>query len=464
MTGPGSLALGLLVVAAAVIAVARRLDVRLVLFVAALVLGGIAGDLGPVIRTFLVTLSSEQFIVPICSAMGFAQVLRHSGCDQHLVQLLVKPIRRVRALMIPGAVAIGCIVNISVISQASTAVAVGAVLVPLLRAARLSSTTIGAALLLGASIGGELLNPGAPEMNTVARVLKVESAECVQRVLPHLLVQFAIATSLFWIISLRAERRNRADGSDIEELPAFRVNLFKAAVPVLPLIILMIVGPPFNLLSLPQGWLVEPGRLDSLRHQMNETVGAAYDRWSRETAVLSFGSRLIGVSMLIGAVLAAFAAPGRARDSAKVYFEGAGYALTNIVSVIVAANCFGAGIKQLHLDDPIRQMIGDRPEMVWLLSGGLTLAFALLCGSGMAATQSLFEIFGFPGLGKETLLRVGAVTSVAAAAGRTMSPVAAVVLTCSKLTDSNPLAIARRVAGPLIAATATTILFAWWRG
>jgi hypothetical protein len=49
--------------------------------------------------------------------MGFAQVLRYSGCDQHLVQLLVKPIRRVRALLIPGTVAVGCIVNISVRRQ-----------------------------------------------------------------------------------------------------------------------------------------------------------------------------------------------------------------------------------------------------------------------------------------------------------------------------------------------------------
>src|SRR5262245_37503652 len=101
MTGPGAVVLGLLVVAAAVFAIARRVDVRLVLMVAAFALGGIAGDLGPVVRTFLTTLSSEQFIVPICSAMGFAQVLRHAGCDQHLVQLLVKPIRRVRALLIP---------------------------------------------------------------------------------------------------------------------------------------------------------------------------------------------------------------------------------------------------------------------------------------------------------------------------------------------------------------------------
>ena len=51
--------------------------------------------------------SNEKFVVPICCAMGFAYVLRHTGCDQHLVQLLVKPVRRVRILLLPGTVLIG---------------------------------------------------------------------------------------------------------------------------------------------------------------------------------------------------------------------------------------------------------------------------------------------------------------------------------------------------------------------
>lgn len=466
MPAPWSLVLGCLVVAAAVVGVARRIDVRLVLFLAACALGAIAGDFGPIIRTFISTFSSEQFIVPICSAMGFAQVLRHSGCDQHLVQLLVKPIRRFRVLLIPGAVVVGCIVNISVISQASTAVAVGAVLVPLLRAARLSNTTIGATLLLGSSIGGELLNPGAPEMNTVARVLKTESAECIERVLPLLLVQVGVATAVFWWMSVRSERRDplSADSSSNEELPVFHVNLFKAAVPIIPLALLMVVGPPFNLVSIPKHWLVDPSRLAAMRPEMNDVVGAAYDQWVRETQTASFSSRLIGVSMLIGAILAALASPSRAAATAKVYFEGAGFAFTNIVSLIVVAACFGAGIKLLHLDAPIRDLIGQRPDLVWPLAGTTTLAFAVLSGSGMAATQSLFEIFALRALGTETLLRVGALTSIAAAAGRTMSPVAAVVLTCGKLTDSEPLAIARRVAVPLLIATAATMTVAWWRG
>src|SRR5688500_13870228 len=120
----------LLVIAAAVVAVARQVDVRLVLALAALALGLLAGKPWEVVRTFLATFSSEQFVVPICSAMGFAYVLRHTGCDQHLVRLLVGPVRRVRPVLVPGAVLVGFAVNIPIISQTSTAVAVGPVLLP----------------------------------------------------------------------------------------------------------------------------------------------------------------------------------------------------------------------------------------------------------------------------------------------------------------------------------------------
>jgi DcuC family C4-dicarboxylate transporter len=441
--------LGLAVVAVAIVLVARKIDVRLVLFLGALALGGLAGDVTPIVRIFLQTLSNEQFVLPICTAMGFAQVLRHSGCDQHLIHLLVRPIRTVRPLLIPGAVLIGFIVNASVISQASTAVAVGTVLVPLLRSARLTPVTIGSALLLGSSLGGELVNPGAPELNTVASEVKrvtgvkeFDSTMVVEHVWPLLLVQLAIATGLFWLISARADRQAAPD-EPIEETATeskFRINLFKAVVPVVPLVLLMTIGPPLELLTIPRRWLVVQG-------QGGE-----------------FGTRLIGASMLFGTALAALASPRKATDAARVFFEGAGLALTRIVSVIVTAQCFGEGIKQLHLEQPIRELIAVRPELVWLVSAGVTLAFAALCGSGMAATQTLYGLYINSEMSLGLMLPVGAVTSIAAAAGRTMTPVAAVVLTSAELADSKPLTIARRVVAPLLAATVITVLVAWYRG
>jgi DcuC family C4-dicarboxylate transporter len=79
----------------------------------------------------------------------------------------------------------------------------------------------------------------------------------------------------------------------------------------------------------------------------------------------------------------------------------------------------------------------------------------------MASTQSLFPFFAEPALrlGIDPAL-VGAVVSLASAAGRTMSPVAAVTLMTATLTGTNPLELARRVALPLLAGTTAVVLAA----
>src|SRR5205085_5218507 len=171
-------------------------DVRLVLLAAALTIAAGSGldqepanwyrPLAAVVREFLGTFSNEKFVVPICSAMGFAYVLRHTGCERHLVLLLVKPLRRVRWLLVPGVVVVGFLVNVPVISQSSTAVCIGPVVVPLMRAAGYSMPTVGACLLLGASVGGELLNPGAPELLTVEAATHVSTIRQAGEYLPPL--------------------------------------------------------------------------------------------------------------------------------------------------------------------------------------------------------------------------------------------------------------------------------------
>jgi DcuC family C4-dicarboxylate transporter len=197
--------LGVIVVAIAV--VFRGVDVRLVLLLAAFALGCLAGHPEVIVQQFLATLVNEQFVIPLGCCLGFVYVLRHTGCDEHLVHLLVRPIQRVRPLLIPGTVFIGALVNIPVISQTSTAALVGTVLVPLLRAARISPVTVGSALLLGTSIGGEILNPGAPEVRTISQAADVEMTphNWVSRTLPLLLIELTVATAVFWLLSLRAE-------------------------------------------------------------------------------------------------------------------------------------------------------------------------------------------------------------------------------------------------------------------
>jgi DcuC family C4-dicarboxylate transporter len=472
-----TLALGILVIFLAVLAVYRRVDVRLALLGAALALGILGGRPTEVVITFLKTFSNERFVVPICTAMGFAYVLRHTGCDKHLVHLLLRPVRRVQVLLVPGTIAVGFLVNIPIVSQTSTAVTLGAVVIPLLLAARVPPLTVGAALLLGSSVGGELLNPGAPELRTIvessenaAEKLKQPSprltgAVCVERIAPLNFLGLGVATAVFWGLSGRRREQDTASGQEHspgdalpqekehEQEPAaapppeFKVNPVRAFIPLVPLVLLFLTAPPLRLIQPPAEWLLEPA-------QLRRTADGELSPEARGL----FDSRLIGTAMLIGVAAASLAVPGKALRTAGSFFEGAGYGFTHIISLIVAANCFGEGVKAIGLADLLGQLIEQAPWLLLPAAGALPLGFAVLSGSGMASTQSLFPLFAEPALrrGIDPDL-AGAVVALASAAGRTLSPVSAVTLMCGELTGTNPLELARRVAVPLLAAVAAVV-------
>src|SRR5262249_4087166 len=253
----------LVVVVAAVVLVVRGWDVRLVLLASALLIALAAGvghgadwwkPLAAVVREILGIFSDEKFVVPLCSAMGFAYVMRHTGCERHLVLLLVEPLRHVRWLLVPGVIVVGFLVNIPVISQTSTAVCIGPVVVPLMRAAGYSMPTIGACLLLGTSVGGELLNPGAPELLTVYDKTGVSTTRQAGEYLPPLVfTQLAVSVVVVWLISVwwerAASRAGHGTGSGETNPPVNtggspdeRINLLKAIVPVVPIALLFASG------------------------------------------------------------------------------------------------------------------------------------------------------------------------------------------------------------------------------
>jgi DcuC family C4-dicarboxylate transporter len=452
---------GLVVIAVAIVAIVRRVDVRLVLLLAAFVLGCLAGHLEEVAQKFLTTLVSEQFALPIGCCLGFVYVLRQTGCDERLVRLLVRPIERVRLLLIPGTVLIGAFVNIPVISQTSTAALVGTVLVPLLRAARISPITLGSALLLGCSLGGEILNPGAPEVRTVSLASEVALTphDWAVRVLPLFLIELAVATAVFWLLSLRAESNRSRDrkGAEIDPLPdgraptlpssnlgegrvadAFHINPLKAAIPFVPITLLFLTAlpEPFRLFHVPVGWLVDMKHFQGTESQLQS----------------SFDCRLIGAAMLIGAAAAALTDRKQIHRTALTFFEGVGFAFANIISLIVAASCFGEGVRQIGLAALLGRALETWPSFLVPAAIALPTAFALLCGSGMATTQSLFGFFVEPARFLHyDPLRLGALVSLASAAGRTLSPVAAVTLMCASLAEVSPFPLVRRLLIPVLA-------------
>jgi DcuC family C4-dicarboxylate transporter len=441
---------GLVVIAVAIAVIVRGVDVRLVLLLAALALGCLAAHPEVIAQKFLVTLVNEQFVIPIGCCIGFVYVLRQTGCDEHLVHLLVRPIQRVRPLLIPGTVLIGALVNVPVISQTSTAVLVGTVLVPLLRAARISPVTVGSALLLGTSVGGEILNPGAPEVRTVSQASEVALTpqNWVARALPLLAVELTVATTVFWLCSLRVESKLNCDrkGAEGSPLPyghgsdkdTFQINPLKAAIPFVPITLLFLTAlpEPFRLFHVPMEWLV-----DVKHHQGDPSQLRS-----------SFDCRLIGSAMLVGVVAAALMDRRKLHRTALTFFEGVGFAFAQIISLIVAASCFGEGVKLIGLAELLGRALETWPTLLTPAAVALPMSFAALCGSGMATTQSLFGFFVEPAHYLHyDLLRLGAVVSFSSAAGRTMSPVAAVTLMCASLAEVNPIRLVKRVVVPLLA-------------
>jgi DcuC family C4-dicarboxylate transporter len=290
-----------------------------------------------------------------------------------------------------------------------------------------------------------LFNPGAPELNTVAKPTGTSPSVLAREHLPWVVVpQLAVGTLVFWALS-RWWWKSEGPPANAAATPVGRINWLKAAVPLVPLVLLMLSGPPLNLLTIPDPWLAEADPA---------LPSAAAEKAVRKMA----NGRLVGLAMVIGSIVAAATSPKQASGAAKAFFEGAGYGFANIVSLIIVAVAFGTAVEKAGFKDLIGQWVTAAPWLLVPLAVLLPWAFAVASGSGMASTASLYEFFyradAPPGANED----VGALVSIGSAAGRTMSPVAAVAVMCGRLTDTTPWALAGRVAVPLLAGLAVVIV------
>src|SRR4051794_38640874 len=190
------LLLSLLVIAGAIYLLARRVEVRLVLLGAGLLLSVLAWKPLLIPDTFTRAMVAGM-VAPICTAMGFATVLSATGCDRHLVHLLLAPIRRARWLVVPGGIVTAYLINMAVRSKPSRAAGGGPILGPLRAAAGGAREIGGAALVLGAFFGGALLNPAAQDVRARAGVATLPAPALSARVIPAGLAGLLVAAVTF---------------------------------------------------------------------------------------------------------------------------------------------------------------------------------------------------------------------------------------------------------------------------
>jgi C4-dicarboxylate transporter, DcuC family len=453
----------------------RRADVRLVLLLCAAAMFAIRAT-QPAVGGARLNAFSQFFIefanglvyapavVPICSAMGFAYVCKLTGCDAHLVHFLCTPLRYVRWLLIPGGIAVSYFVNSAIVSQTSTVSVVGPVLIPLLVGAGISGQTAGALLLLGGSMGGELLNPAAVEIAAVKNVTNQDTISIIRQILPYNLLACGTAMLVFWMMALRHEQKFHAaaqvaeleDANETiapgsiaaslanagEATAITKVNPFKALIPLIPIILLIFVKPH---VEMPE--FLRPSDKNKIAEQA--TIAAA---------------------MLIGVVCAALTAPNRISQTAAAFFEGAGFAYAHVISVIAAAMTFAASIQVNGLIDVMAKSVQNAPTMVIFASVVVPWVMAAITGTAVGSAPAVISIL-LP-VAMKTVnasratshgVRIGGVNAIAAQFGRTTSPVAPVVIVCATLAHSRPVTLVKRIIIPLMAGGLVLFLAALFR-
>lgn len=428
------LVLALLIILATVVAMVRRVEVRFVLLAAGFLMSLLAGNPLAIADTFTRGMVTAM-VAPICAAMGFAAVMSATGCDTHLVHMLLAPVRAFRFIVLPGGILVAYVVNMAVPSQTSTAAALGPILVPLLMASGYSAAVSGAALILGASFGGDLLNPGAQDVQAIAGVVSLAAPELSARVIPAGVAGAVVAAIVFALL-------NRADNSSGNGAPLvhapqengtpFKLNPLRALIPLVPIALLLLGYGGVPLLA----WLLEPPKGDEWRSLANALPVAR--------------------AMLIGTLLAVAVAFREIQKLTKSFFEGMGAAYGSIISLTITAQCFGAGIAAIGVSEALLSAARATGALT-VLSAAFPWALSTLSGSGSGPILAFAQAFlSQLGPGQETL-PLAALACFGGAFGRTMSPVSAVVVYSAGLVGLSPIVLIRRFLPALAAGAAVSI-------
>ena len=427
-----TIVLAVVVIAAAVYFLVKGYDVRLVLFGAGLALCSLALDPLKVFDRFRDSMVDRDYVTPICTAMAFSSVLSAAGCDREMVRLLLRPLRRVKWALIPGGCLVGFLTNSAITSQTGAAAAVGPILVPLLMAAGIRPAVAGACLVLGCSAGGNLLNPAEPDFLAIKRNTGVLHDAVLRAIVLPEILSFAVAVAVFTFLFRPKKAEELAP--EAAAVPAVQeppIDLVKALLPPLPVVLLMALMPKINA----QPWLYL-----SKRYPDGFPISHA---------------------MILCTILALLINRKEISAQARTFFDGMGKAYANIISLIITGRCFIVGIEAVGLIKTLIGVISGQGFWSKAATAAFPWALAVLSGSGIAPCVSFCDAI-LPSVAKTDpggAVQLGVLAAVASQFGRTMSPVAAVVMFSSTLVKVSPIEIAKRTGPPLLVGGVMLLIF-----
>lgn len=413
---------------ATIILLIKRYDTRTTLIGAGILLCMISLSPMDAFDAFTKRMTTAGLIESICASMGFAYVMKYTGCDLCLVRLLTRGLSHIGLLLIPAAVAITFVICIAIPSAAGVSAAVGATLIPLLIAARIHPAIAGGAVLSGTL--GAYLNPGVAHNAFISGISHTPLMDFVFYHAPYTIACGVIcAVSLMVVaifmkdLSYTAETNSAASATGQAGNEQTRNILFylQTIAPFLPVLLLVLSG-----------------------------IGC-------------FGDIKMNVpaAMIIGSIYALIITRANSGLLTKSFFDGMGSAYANILGIIIAAAVFIEGLNAAGIIQAFINLLTSYPEFArW---GGTLGPFfmGMITGTGDATAFAFNEAvtphaakFGFE------VNQLGAGVMLSSALGRNMSPLAGAAIVCAGLAGVSPLEIVKRTApGAILSVLFVAIFF-----
>lgn len=413
------LIVGVIVVLLAVYLLIKRYESRMVLIGAGLVMATLAGKPLDAFESFATSMIHKELIQTICPVMGFAYAMAITGCDRHLISLVAGALKKVRPLLIPGAVLGTFVINISLPSAAGTGAAVGAIFIPLLISCGVHPATAAAAVLAGTF--GSNLSPGLPHNPFVANLANTDVMSVIAvHAKTDIICGLIAAAGLFLMDKVFKKDKAVAEVSVAAAAEIDKTNLLYAVVPIIPIVLLI--------------------------------LGAVHVAPVLEKIT-------VASSMLIGVLISIVVTRKNPAVVCKEFFKGMGYSYGAIIGIIVAAYVFVAGMTSCGLIDALISYMVSSESLAKYAAVFGPFLLAVISGTGNAAAFA-FNTAVTPHaaqFGME-VVNMGSLATLGGVFGRTMSPIAGVTIVCATMAGANPLDVAKRNVPAMIIAAFVAIV------
>ncbi|HCR9768769.1 TPA: C4-dicarboxylate transporter DcuC [Citrobacter koseri] len=368
----------------------------------------------------------------IMAAGGFASYMDHIKASNAMVNMCIRPLQVIKAPYLILALGYICaqLLHVAISSAAGLAMLLLVTFFPVL--VRLGVSKASAAAMIGLCAFMDL-GPAVGTANLAAKHAGMESAIYFAHYqMPvAVVVMLAVAVVIFFTAKYFDKKDGFVPGTEEvaeAEEEGRKVPAIYALLPVLPVILVLVFSP------------------------------------------LAIASIKIDVvtAMILGAVVAFFFELFTTRDfracckGLQVFFKGMGSMFTSIVSLLVCADIYAQGLQKIGAVDYLLQSVqsaGLGFTSMTLVMTALVGVTAVLTGSGVAA------FFSFSGLAPSIAAKFGenAVNMILpmqlmAGMGRSISPVAGIIIAVSKAGECSPFMIVRRTLLPALAGIAAMLI------